>query len=71
MKINGRKESSVGKNILFITESYKISPSPNGNCVEKLAKELIGSGDKIIVLTLKNQEIKEKNVLLMEYGFIE
>lgn len=46
------------KNILFITESYHYAPSPNGNCVEKVARELVHQGDNVTVLTLKNQETK-------------
>ena len=50
---------TVGKNILFITESYHYAPSPNGNCVEKVANELVAQGDSVSILTLKNQESKE------------
>lgn len=48
------------KRILFVTESYHNRPSPNGICVQKLAKELVRQGDTVTVLTLKNQEAKER-----------
>jgi len=49
----------VRKNILFITESYHYAPSPNGNCVEKVARELVHQGDNVTVLTLKKSGNKK------------
>lgn len=54
---------NMEKRILFITESYYDSPSPNGNCVRILAEELIRSGNAVSVLTLKNQTAKKDSVI--------
>ncbi|MBQ3235623.1 MAG: glycosyltransferase [Clostridia bacterium] len=47
------------KNVLFITESYSVAPSPNGACVKNIVDEMIREGFNVSVLTLKNQYAKE------------
>ncbi|MBQ8688911.1 MAG: glycosyltransferase [Clostridia bacterium] len=49
----------MNERILFITESYYDSPSPNGSCVKKVADTLIGGGADVHVLTLKNERARE------------
>ena len=47
------------KNVLFVTESYEIAPSPNGNIVKILASQMQKEGFCVSVLALKNQFIKK------------
>ena len=51
------------KNILFITESYEIAPSPNGNIVRILANKMQEEGFNISVLALKNQYVKKQSIV--------
>ena len=50
------------KNVLFVTESYEIAPSPNGNIVKILASNMQKEGFNVSVLALENQFIKKDNV---------
>lgn len=45
--------------LLFITESFYYNPSPNGNCVMKIAQCLIDRGHEVSVLALENQLVNE------------
>ena len=40
---------------LFVAESFHHNPSPNGNCVMKIAQCLINRGHEVYVLALENQ----------------
>lgn len=44
---------------LFVTESFYHNPSPNGNCVMKIAQCLIERGHEVSVLALENQLVNE------------
>ena len=53
----------MSKNILFITESYHVAPSPNGACVKKIATELTARGNGVHILALRNETAKGSSVI--------
>ncbi len=47
----------MAKGVLFLTDSYHYTPSPNGLCIEKIAKNLVSDDVEVSVVSMRNQYI--------------